>query len=345
MADGWQYILARADSLETIGPLRDADNRTVSEDLNKSGSSSCSINMKNKLAGLAYPLSTALVVQLDDEVKWSGYITTRSSNASGGRVTISAVGWFERLMFLEIQQKVTFTSTDAGNIVSALVGLARAQDPRLPITMGSVEGTQVRTITYEVGQSIGQAILDLSGLEAGFDFKVDPLTRVLNIYRRIGIYRSDCKWIYLGDGHSRFSNLADVDELVDGTIVRNDIRTQGRYARIQATDASSQYEYGVFQSTPNLSDVTDSNILAAYSNAEIVYLRQPRVTYTLTPKSSAQKKVPKLYRDFNVGDTTLLTARKNFISVTDQEQRIFGATLSISKLGVEMLSNLQTSIA
>jgi hypothetical protein len=88
--------------------------------------------------------------------------------------------------------------------------------------------------------------------------------------------------------------------------------------------------------------VVDNNILLAYANADIVYRAQPRLTYDLTPKPSTKATVPRLFRDFNLGDTTYMTAKRDYVEVEDQATRIFGVSLAISNAGTETLSKLQT---
>lgn len=354
MAVGWEFYLADVASLNPYGKLRGAADRTLSVDLNKSGSASGSLATSNEMSKKIWPWSTALVVQYttperESFIFWSGLVNSRKTSLASGRVSFSAVGWFERLMHLNLQdQTLEFANQDAGAIVTVLLAKALELDPRLPITIGTVETTQLRTITYNLDQNIGQAILDLVELEAGFDFYIHPITRQLNIVSRLGDVRPAAKWTFLADRDatgfqlSQHSNLSDVEEDVDGAVV-NDIRPRGSFGSGYAVDVESQAQYGVFMEAPSLSDVVDNDILNAYANAEIVYRAQPRVVYTMTPKPSTHPKALKLFRDFDIGDTTFLTARRDFIDIVDQATRIFGVSLNIGPTGVETLTNVQTT--
>lgn len=348
MAKGWRYVLATARDMEVITTFKECRNRTLTLDLNKGGSAGAVVPMSQQGSEKIYPWSTCLIAQRDDEPVWSGPVNSRSVDLSTGMVTFSAVGWFERLMKLQIQDAlVQYTDKDAGYIVQQLLLMAITQDPRLPITIGTVEATQLRTITYTRGQSIGQAILDLVELEAGFDWYVHPLTRQLHIYAKRAAYRPNCNWIYAFDDRTGKplpqSNLSNVVEDIDGDIV-NDMRPIGAAGQVVGpVDVVSQDQYGVFQESPNIPEIVNNNILVAYAQAELAFRAEPQVRYTMTPKASSTKTVPRLGRDFDIGDITYLTVRRGWIQSFNMPQRIFGASLSISDVGdIETINNLQT---
>lgn len=344
MAQGWEYILARSSDMSVLGKFKNAHDRTLETDINKSGSASCWTPMSERLARLAIPWKTCLIAQYDGTWYWSGPIASRQTDMAGNRVAISAIGWFDRLMHFFIEDlSVSYTEVDAGAIITALLAKAAAQDAHLPITMGTVELSQPRTITYNLDQNIGQAIQDLAEIEAGIDWYIDPITRQINVYARRGVDRPKCKWNFIGDGKSQQSNLSNCVELLDGSTLVNDITPRGKYASGHDEDLVSQTDYGVFQERPSLSDVIEPERLNEYAVAEIVYRSQPRLTYILTPKPSSKATVPKLFRDFDIGDIGYLTARREFIDVQNQAVRMFGASLSINDVGVETITNLQTT--
>lgn len=345
MATGFRYELARSSDMTRIGTLRQAHDRTLKVDLNKSGTVDFWLSTRDELSRYVWPWATCIKVFLDDGLYWSGPVTSRNTDMATGRVQVSAVDWFDRLMRLLLVNDPTlsFSSQDAGAIVTALLAKAKSQDPYLPITIGEVQATQTRTITYSLDQNIGQAILDLVALESGFDWYIDPSTRQLNIVTRRGFVRSDLKWMFIGDGKSQHSNLSNCVENVDGTTVVNDIYPRGKTGSGHDSDLQSQADLsGVFQEAPSLSDVVDANILNAFAGAEIVYRSQPRVTYTMSPKTSMHPG-PQLFKDFDIGDVGFLTARRDFINVVDQAQRVFGASLSIADSGTVTINNLSTT--
>jgi hypothetical protein len=345
MAEGWKYLLVRASDMEFIGELRKASGRNLNVDNNKSGTTDFGYLTNAPNAGSIYPWKTAVVAQRDDEWFWSGLVTDRTSTLSTSKMQVSVLGWFERLMHINIQVKVTFNDEDAGVIVGKLLDIARAQDPTLPIKIGAIEMTQKRTLTCDVDQPIGQLIQQLVDVESGFDWYIDPRTRELNIVERRGQDRLDCKWFYLPDDlNPSASNLKDVIEKVDGMTVVNDLNAHGKFTSRRAIDAQSQLDYGLFQEPGSLLDVVDANILDAFANAEIVYRKDPRTTYKIFPKSPIGGGVPRIFDDFDIGDITYMTVRKDFVQLIDQATRIFGAAIQIEDgSGAETISDLETS--
>lgn len=340
----WHFELVTARDMDHIGVLRGAQSRSLSVDLNKSGSASFGLPSRSRLAGKIWPWSTAIMVHNGDDVFWSGPVNTFRFDMEAGKVAVTAVGWNERLMHLLLPDlTTTYTNMDAGTIAADLLAKARLQDPNLPIRIGAVETSQLRSITYGIDHNIGQAINDLVELESGFDWYIDPITRELNIVAKRGQDRQDVKWTYISDGRSEHSNLANCVPDVDGTSLVNQIRPRGKFASGYGDDPLSIDRYGVFQEAPSLSDVVDTSILNAYAAAEIVYRSEPRITYTLSPKPESKLSVPRLFREFDIGDTTYLTARRDFWDVTDQAVRVFGASLSISDEGVSQVTNLQVT--
>lgn len=340
MAQGWRFYLGNSSDMSLIGRLPHADGRQLQVDLNKSGQATCASLMRDEIARKAYPWETCLIAQHDRDLFWSGPVVMRNRNWASGTISITANGWFERLMNLKLQEALTFTDADAGSIAQTLLGKAIEQDPTVPITIGIVEPTQPRTISYAIDQNIGQAIIDLCELEAGFDWEVHPVTRQLNIFAKISVDRPNVRWAFKEHGNC---NLADLDDSLDGTSIANRFWARGKFSSGFGELPESIDRIGVFEDTGSLSDITDQNILDAYANEEVVFRGWPRATFTLTPKPESKASVPKLFRDFNIGDINYLDAERDGQEIIDQALRVFGVTLDIDKLGVGTLSNLQTT--
>jgi len=346
MAKGWQFILGDSETMEPLGVLKDAKGRALSMDMNQSGSGGCNISMDNALAGEADPWRRCIIAQRDDDVIWTGPISNRSWDFASGRCTLNAVGWFELLMArLILERMLQFVDDDAAVIVEAMLDYANAQWNSY-ITMGLMESTQDRTRTYNLDANIGQEIKALSELESGFDWYIDPVTRELNIVARRGVDRSNCKWLWvLDDGIKSGGNCLNVAENEDGMTMVNEHFSRGSTGSGTATDLVSRAFYKVLrQESMSLSDVPDVNILAAFSEAELFYRKTPRITYTITPKAS-QPGVPLFGKDFDLGDTTYLTARRGVRRIDNQAVRAFGVDLQIEDNGQERISRLQTNLS
>lgn len=337
----WKYYLATADDMSIIAELRNAKQRRLRIDNNLAGSASCTIRMSEKYARLASPWETCLLTVRDDEPRWSGPLQDVSGDYDTGIVTLSAVGWMETLMPILVQDEVKYTNVDAGQIAANLLALAAAQYVQR-VSIGDVTETQLRTRTYAMDVSIGAEIVNLSQLESGYDWYVDPLSRELNIVARRGQDRPDAKWYFIAD-RPEASNITRLNERFDGSTVTNDVKARGKFSTARATSSESMARFGLRQEAAQLSDVVDNNVLNAYANAEIVYRAFPRAIYTITPGTTRPEMgKPEPFVDFDIGDTTYLTARRDEFIVDEQAIRIFGMDLSIGDDGSETVNTLKT---
>jgi hypothetical protein len=284
--------------MKIIGELKQASARSLSVDINKSGSASFNFPMDHRYAKYINALRTCLIAQRGDEWFWSGPIHQVTRDFAAGKISATAVGWFDRLNSRFLPDQRQYADQDAGGITSDLLSIANGIGDTF-IKLGTVEPSQLRTTTYARDANIGQEIQSLVELESGYDWYIDPVSRELNIVARRGQDRPQCKWILIGDGKSNMSNLKNVVE---------------------------------------------TEILNAYANAEIVYRKDPRRTYTITPKSSAAANVPIMGETFDLGDTTYLTARRGGVKIDDQAVRAFGVDLQIDERGLETITRLQTSL-
>ncbi len=127
----------------------------------------------------------------------SGPIWGINGSLDQGMVTINGVGWLETL-----QKKILYNTADytnggygipADEIAFGLLNrinsqyIGRADDlPDAPLLVkpGNVFGGPLenRNRYYVLGQALGPALQDMSDIEAGYDYVVDPDTRELNLY-------------------------------------------------------------------------------------------------------------------------------------------------------------------
>lgn len=343
----WRFFLANSKDMSIIGQCRRGHDRRLSVDMNKGGSASLWLPINDKLGAFAVPWRSCIIAQRGDEWMWSGPVQTRNTSVSQGRVTITAVGWFERLMRRYTDVPLSFANQDAGTIAFALLAAANNKsDTR--IRPGNWLPTQLRTLNYPIDANVGQEIQNLAELESGYDWYIDPITRQLVLVPRKGVDLPDVKWTLIVDDdhpHRNQGNLLDGSEILDGTQQVNDETVRGKFSSGHATDDDSIYDYDLLEDRKTLSDVVDKDILNAYANEEIVYRALPRTTYAIMPRSADEASVPRLFEDFQIGDTNYLTLKRGIINVEDQAIRIFGADIAIDDAGVEKITRLTTNLS
>ena len=335
----WRFILAESTSLAQIGELTRARSKHLELVLNRSGSASFSLPIDNRMAYEVEPIQTCIVAVRNGLVVWSGPVWTIEEDVVKGDVTVTAAGWLE-LLFHRFVQSDVYTwagaSVDAGTIALGLLALANAVHPT-HIIAGAVESTQPRQRTYLRGSNVGQEIIVLSDIESGYDVKVNPETRALDIYSTLGDDRTfDTHFVY-------GRNVLGFKRTLDASTLANRVTVIGPYGSAMQDDTASIAAYGVQEDFVSLSDVPEVEILAAYAGTEVVLRNTPRATYMINPFPTLGLRVPRPFDDYNVGDTILISARRGRVNIQGQGVRVFALTLDIDDNGIERVAEVRVA--
>jgi hypothetical protein len=371
MLDNWRFILANSPPIGSapgqplikIGELDQARNREIEFGLNRSGNAKGSLSMFDDLAYEFFTgspkrgtIRRSIIAMRGSEHIWSGPIVTLDGSAPELIMNFNAVGWFEFLNYRELRQDLNFVGdnpltgqkwTDV-DIAFALLDEANNQDPFRPtwISKGIASGPrQERERKYTRGQKIGPLIHELSEAENGYDYEVDPITRALNIYGAgsgKGVDKPDANFgYYYGPGNLEKWGFAE-----DGLSTMNYMLAYGNQGVTPglANDEVSMNAYGIFQETANLTNVGNSDLLAAYAGTEVAIRSLPRLTYTINPFPwHPDLPIPRIFTDFTIGDRGRLSINAGAISVFKQHIRFYGASISIPEVGTERITKLDIS--
>jgi hypothetical protein len=197
----------------------------------------------------------------------------------------------------------------------------------------------LRNRYYLWGQTVlGPAIQELSDIEAGFDYAVDPVTREVNLYSWDS-YRDLSTNVILGYNIGP-QNLKNVTWQEDASKTCNYMGVVSQGAPVYVNDPTSEDQYGLFEEYNSLSGANQS-ILQPYGVAELVIRSRPLITYSLTPSPHG----PRLFEDFLVGDRVGWSAQKDRFRISGQSIRVFGASVSLDDNDNETISSLQTTPA
>ena len=346
MSVNFTFELARSNDLVRIGELTRAKNRSLTLALNRSGSLSFTMPLENNsLASYLEELTTCVIVRLGQTIVWSGPVWTIEESTPNS-ISVGCVGWFQTLEKRIINPEWTvptlnYTNVDAGAIALNLLSRSNAEpfgqiNYVLP---GSYETTQQRTRNYSAYSTIASEIQALSTLESGFDFYVDPETREMNIYTSIQNDMVHINFEY-GTNLISASRRSDSSRLVNRLFVYG---SSGTTVQI-AIDTNSINQYGLFEESVSLSDVTDNTILAAFGQAELAIRSQPLRLISFEPrKFLLGPRDPMLFQDFQIGDKVYATIKKGRFQVSRQAVRVFGATLVWDDNGSVQLTAVQTT--
>lgn len=351
----WKFFLADSDDLTLQKDItQEARDKQLNLSFNRAGN--CTFNLP--LDGDNYDHSDtnkkAVVAIKDGEWVWSGPVWTRSIDLNSEKIEVSAVGWFEILMYrlLETPRSYSSANYSEGQIVFDLLNLANTDHPTW-ITPGTNSATTPRSKSLETFTSIGQAILDLSDTEDGFDIHVDPQTREMNITEWTEYAdRTDVTFGYNWGSN----NIANLRVEQNGGEMRN------RY--IVTGNSDNAYVYPATSSSPPSQSQIDNNLmtevlqiteeglndnfLQAVANAHGAAKEFPIVTYEMELKAQGPANPYELFQDYELGDRIYFTAQKQIGGrkiIFTHSPRIFGATISIDENGRELISSLQTTFS
>lgn len=352
----WRFYLHNSKDMVRLGELTNPRSNSFNVLLNSPPQGSLQIKTSIPTAQLVKPLSTCVVGVKNGVPRVAGYVQNLSSVhqqinpwEQSGDLTIPWMGWLEKYNHRIIRPwevvQVRFADIDAGQIVYKLHKLADIQYP-LRITVGVIEPTQPRTITYTVGSNIGQSIKQLADIESGFDYEVTPFERVLNIRARIGQENRDIAWAF----GARQQNIQQLTDDLDTSRLCNSMFAAGSSgASGFEQDAESMRDLDFlaeeYAALPGIVDNTNS-ILAAYAAEEVAVRGVPYRSWPFVPYPAGESdRVPSAFEDFNVGDTnSLYKVTGDGNDVRNQAIRIFGFGLAISDDGMqESVTSMQTT--
>lgn len=327
-------------------------------------------------------LSTCLLAYRNGKLTWSGPVWTVDDSLPDGSTNVACVGWFELFnkrilkcgpnapssMPTTTAIAQTYAGEDQTAIMSDLIVRTLLDSPFLNpnIRVGSVPATSFnggeRNITYQQFQNIGAAILNMANVENGFDFRLDPVTMLFNMY--YSLVAPDVPGMTIrGRGQHRPNtvfgykwgpaNLQKLKRFKDGSKVVNDEYVLGQIGSGSQIDPGSVEEYGKFSAQASLSDVVSQTILAAYAAAQVAIYSQPQSIYTFDAMPySTEIDVPQPFVDYDIGDVVGLGSRYGRVNIPELGSsksalpvRIFAFDVEIGEEGQEEVKNVQTVYA
>lgn len=358
----WKFFLCDSTTMELLGEIKQARGKNLQLALDKPGGCGFSVPLDYNLFRDVEEINHGIIAYRGDTPRYSGMIWNLNEDTENNSIAVQSVGWFETLNHRILRENVGYPpfstgQINAGQIVflaasgsvgttsyhpGGLLTIANAQRDTW-LVEGTNKDVMQRIISYQRGQNIGQAITQLSEIEAGFDFWVDPLTRVLDItnWNEVPDKTEDIVFGYNWGN----KNIEKLGRQFDPSVMVNRVTALGKFGGGLAEDIESQQKYQLFEEMPQLSDVVDPNVLLGYAGGEVLLRNKPRVLYSFQPfPYSGSKKVPQPFDDYDIGDKISFTAVKPpRIDIRGQAVRIYGMNIDITDEGNEKVTALQIS--
>lgn len=377
----YEWILCEAPSqadpfgpFVNLGVLNGAKGRQFEIIRNRAGSASFTLSLSDPMAYEILDKVDDLVSDVRGTIRkcirirrngvdiWSGPVWGLSGSLPDGTLQVSCVGWLETLQkrFWWGPAALDYSNEGAGIrtdlIIADMLQKINAQDLAHPllVKMGLVYGKKgindfnqiwPRNRNWEAPVQLYPKIQELSDVEAGVDYMVDPLTRELNLYAWDAYTTHENLWLGYNYGPNNIAKLSwqeSSDRMCNVMRVGNG-GSPGSSAWVDGTDSSSMDEFGRFEELVTLTGA-NPGVLGPYGAAEMVVRSRPLVTYNLTPfPVSRKRQVPRLFEDYQIGDKIYFSAQHESFKVIGQAIKIFGASISVDENGTEIVNNLMTA--
>src|ERR1700723_1556624 len=221
----WSFWLYESMAMTPIAELAGLHQKQLTLQLDSPGKATGWMHLLDPVSGYVLEHETAIVAYRNGIPQWSGPIyqtQDQSDNTPTDTCNITAMGWFQILnqrilhtgaefqamlaapngvawqaangaysgpgieSAIQLAYSGTANNTTFPQMAFDLLNRANIDGPT-GITPGTIYGDpQVGNLTLQQFQNIGEQITNLTQQENGFDFVIDPLTKVMDIYCQQG---------------------------------------------------------------------------------------------------------------------------------------------------------------
>lgn len=221
-------------------------------------------------------------------------------------ITVQSVGWLDYLGARKIDDPVSFSQIDAGQIFWSLIDTAQQREyGDYGITQGNIQASVPRDRNYEANKNIKDAGIQLSEVQNGFDFEITWDKKLNVYYPKQGTRLTEIVLSYPG-------NIASLGAPRSGLSMANEVTargagTGGEAFEQVAIDVLSASKYHLRQSVVDFADVSLDSTLQEHANEELnsaaKFIDIP--TITLEPNSAPE------FGSYGIGDELRVSITKD----------------------------------
>jgi hypothetical protein len=360
------YVLCRSTG-EPISEIANVQGRKLTQQLNLPTSAEVVLNMDDDeyLEAVVERLPRLKVYRssTETEILENPAVTRRlvfygsllfegiREDAKSGLATLQFQdpSWVLKYRFISVDQ--TFTAVDQGTILWQEISVMNGTlTPFYEtwIRQGGTTTGRLRDRTYARGKNVAELFDEMTKVDGGPDWYIDPVdgyltdTRVmgnLNVANQRGVTRPNAQFIYgapLTDGEPA-GLPSNVENMVRtrAQVITNPINVGGvidpsigimiTYGAINSASA-----YGGFQSWTVTPEVSLIQTLIDKSNGELAERQDPRPIIGIegpTPEA------PQPFIDYTLGDTVYATCRRGGMQFSQQTVRVHGIDIAVDQNG------------
>jgi hypothetical protein len=248
-------------------------------------------------------------------------------------------------------KRIPFLGMEAALIADELAAQGRWRESLTPHVVTSfhlqvlpILATQARDRRYEPGKNAGDAIQELAEVDGGFWFRIDPdpagqefVIGEVNYGRCFlvplaplsGVDRPGLRWEY---GTGTLDNLSGFKrslKLPTNAVTGYGAAKGSGRRDSRAEDTASCDTFGLLEDVIEFENTQLQATLDEHTRAAV--RGDVAVVYDLTPDAEAgELKVPRLFRDFDVGDTGRVTIDHGRVSDANVQARVIECVVEVS---------------
>jgi hypothetical protein len=331
--DDWRFVAAlpsTPNSVVALGELTEAHDRKITWRLTDACDASFTIDARHELATLVDELTVDLVVYHGDQRVFRGRLGTSGDDVDpdAHTLTLTAVdytGILDRRILRPPQAPWVFANVAQGSIVLQLLVWTGFQPGGAAVGVGSLPATSMlRTITFDPGKPIGEAIDDLAKLEQGFDWWVDHDLLVSLASPQRGVER-DLTAEY-GSTVTAVQRQFDPAEYANAVMVTGKEGVAPKFATVPDLATRREGRIDIVESFP---DIDSPTVLQARANQALTERSTVRPAYTCTM-------TPGVWTPgaLWLGDVTWLVIRSGRLNLSRPE-RVTQIEVTVSDAGAE----------
>lgn len=266
-----------------------------------------------------------VAIKMNSTIVWVGFIETLKPAYAGENyiVNVECREYFAHLASRYTGESVRFNGVDAGQIAMQLITTTQSQTyGNLLITEGVITPTFERDREYQ-NKSIADAIIDLTEVENGFDFTLQPVTVgdvltgfTFNVQQEIGQYRPNVPALSLGGNVISFSAMTRQD-------IYNNIKYKGagngeQVLLAEANSLDSMASYTRREKFVSRDDISIESTLQQHADADLD--AESGEVYYFDIDVRPDSNLP--YGSFNIGDSVNLS-----LTIPDMTMQFSGVAL------------------
>lgn len=251
--------------------------------------------------------TTVIALKYNKAIIFVGYIQNVIINHVGDNfdIRVEVQGQFGRLYKRFTRDIDKYNSLDAGEIAWQLIEYTQSlPSGHLGIVKGEVQYTRNRDRTFE-NKVIGDAIVDLTEVIGGFDFRLEPVVEnnndlnslSFNVYESFGAIKLSIPTLNLGGNVTAYEAMTRED--VENVVVYKGAGTGDDFVTYVAENTQSQESYSRNEAFILRDDISVLATLEEHANRRVDKYKDNIWTIDVAIKPDSNL----VFRSFDIGDT------------------------------------------